>query len=85
MKTFSGINTHAFKRMRFAIGKGMGGRVAAEKVGYIVYDYYEEMAGSPVLEEVRGEGDQTNADWMQIRARNCQETPRICRSVEPKR
>ncbi len=56
MKAFSGINTYAFKRMRFAIGKGMGGRVAAEKVGHIVYDYYEEMAGSPVLEEVRGEG-----------------------------
>ena len=56
MRAFSGIHTADFRIMRFPLGSGMGGKVSAEKLGVIVYDYFKEMAGSPVLETVRAEG-----------------------------
>lgn len=56
MRAFSGIQTHDFRMMRFPVGSGMGGKVSAEKVGVIVYNYYNEMASSPVLETVKAEG-----------------------------
>ena len=56
MRAFSGIQTDHFRTMRFPIGSGMGGKVSAEKVGVIVYDYFKEMVSSPVLETVHAEG-----------------------------
>jgi len=39
--------------MRFPVRTGMGGRVAAEKVGYLSkIDYLKEMAGSPVSDRI---------------------------------
>lgn len=56
MKSFSGIETDGFKRMKFPIGSGLGGKVAAERIGLIVYDYFKEVPNSPVAEEVKAEG-----------------------------
>ncbi|MDQ1240647.1 MAG: Histidine kinase, partial [Thermodesulfobacteriota bacterium] len=55
MHTCSGINTDAFKQMRIPLGSGLGGRVAQQRRGIIVRDYFKET--DPRLHDVvRAEG-----------------------------
>jgi PAS domain S-box-containing protein len=55
MHACSGINTDAFKQMRIPLGSGLGGRVAQQRRGIIVRDYFKET--DPRLHDVvRAEG-----------------------------
>ncbi|HTY24588.1 MAG TPA: PAS domain S-box protein [Desulfomonilaceae bacterium] len=55
MHTLSGIKTEAFKKMRIPFGAGLGGKVALTGRGYVVKDYFQEIA--PLVHDiVRAEG-----------------------------
>lgn len=55
MHTLSGIRTESFKRMTLPFGAGLGGKVAQTGKGFIVQDYFSEIA--PVVHDVvREEG-----------------------------
>jgi two-component system, cell cycle sensor histidine kinase and response regulator CckA len=55
MDTLSGIHTESFKKMRIPFGAGLGGKVAQTGKGFIVQDYFKEVAPA-VHDVVREEG-----------------------------
>jgi PAS domain S-box-containing protein len=59
MYSFAGICTSAFKKMEIPFGQGMGGKVAKDRRGFIVEDYFadKEIKHAPVIDAlVAGEG-----------------------------
>lgn len=57
MQCLSGINTQAFKDMRFAFGVGIGGLIAETNQGYIIADYFtDQMISHEVDEIIANEG-----------------------------
>jgi PAS domain S-box-containing protein len=74
MYSFSGIRTSAFKKMEIPFGQGMGGKVAKDRRGFIVEDYFadSEIKHSSVIDAlVAGEGIISGiASPLQMSARN---------------
>ena len=59
MYSFAGICTSAFKKMEIPFGQGMGGKVAKDRRGFIVEDYFadKEIKHTPIIDAlVAGEG-----------------------------
>jgi PAS domain S-box-containing protein len=74
MYSLSGICTSAFKKMEIPFGQGMGGKVAKDRRGFIVEDYFadKEIKHTPAIDAlVTGEGIVSGmAAPLQMGARN---------------
>jgi PAS domain S-box-containing protein len=74
MYSFAGIRTSAFKKMEIPFGQGMGGKVAKDRRGFIVEDYFadREIKHTPMIDAlVAGEGIVSGmATPIQMGARN---------------
>jgi len=52
MHTVSGIRTPGFTRIRLSMGKGLGGRVAETKCGYIIEDYLTDIESTRAIDDI---------------------------------